>query len=71
MSGGRGWELKEFTFGNIIMELHDLASEVLNFLVTMGLSQAKKREKKTIPLFYDTYGIFMNITWRVAVSFKL
>ena len=70
MSGGRGWNLKEFTFGNIIMELHELAPEVLNFLVTMALSQAKKCEEKTIPLFCDTYGIFMNITWRVAVSFK-
>ena len=24
MSGGRGWDLKEFIFGNIIMELHEL-----------------------------------------------
>ena len=65
-----GWELKEFTFKNIIMELHELAPEVLNFLVTMALPQAKKCEEKNIPLLCDTYGILMNITWLVAVSLK-
>ena len=69
-SGGRGWDLKEFTFGNTIMELHELAPEVLNFLVTMALPQAKKCEEKNIPLLCDTYSILMNITWQVAVSFK-
>ena len=32
MSGGRGWELKEYTLRNIIMELHELVPEVLIFL---------------------------------------
>ena len=70
MSRGRGWDPKAFTFGNIIMELHELAPEVLNFLVTMALFQAKKCKEKNIPLLCDTCGILMNITWRVAVSFK-
>ena len=61
MSGGRGWDLKVFTFGNIIMELHELAPEVLNFLVTMALPQAKKCEEKNIPLSCDTCGILVNI----------
>ena len=52
------------------MEVHELAPEVLNFLVTMALPQTKKCEEKNIPLLCDAYGILINITWRVAVSFK-
>ena len=66
MSGGRGWELKEYTLRNIIMELHELAPEVL----IMALPQAKKCEEKNIPPLCDTYGILMIITWRVVVSLK-
>ena len=32
------------------MEFHELAPEVLNFLVTMALAQAKKCEEENIPL---------------------
>ena len=70
MSGGRGWELKEYTLRNIIMELHELAPEVLIFFVTMALPQAKTFEEKNIPPLCDTYGILMIITWRVVVSLK-
>ena len=44
------------------MEVHELAPEVLNFLVTMALPQTKKCEEKNIPLLCDIYGILLNIT---------
>jgi len=43
-----------------MMELHERAPEVLDFLVTVALPQATKCEEKTIPPLCEDYGILMN-----------
>ena len=72
MIGGRGWDLKEFTFGNIIMELHELAPEVLNFLWPWHYLKQRSVKRK-ISLFCVTLMVSLWIShggWQSRLNDK-
>ena len=47
-----------------MMELRERAPDVLDFLVTVALPQAKKCEEQNVPALCEAYGVLMNIRWQ-------